>query len=77
MDCHGPTDYPRNPAYPLLEGQYADYLVLQLELFAERRRGGSPYAPLMHHVVDRLDEQQMRDVAAFYASRSPSEALAP
>jgi cytochrome c553 len=31
----------------------------------------------MHHVVDRLDEQQMRDVAAFYASRSPSEALAP
>jgi cytochrome c553 len=77
MDCHGPTDHPRNPAYPLLEGQYADYLVLQLELFASRRRGGSAYAPLMHHVVDGLDEQQMRDVAAFYASRPPTEAAAP
>ncbi|MGE0160172.1 MAG: c-type cytochrome [Gemmatimonadales bacterium] len=77
MDCHGPTDYARNPAYPVLEGQYADYLVLQLELFAGRRRGGSAYAPLMHHVVDGLDEQQMRDVAAFYASRVPSEASAP
>jgi len=77
MDCHGPTDYGRNPAYPLLEGQYADYLVLQLQLFVERRRGGSAYAPLMHHVVDGLDEQQMRDVAAFYASRRPTEALAP
>ncbi|MDP3572863.1 MAG: c-type cytochrome [Archangium sp.] len=67
-DCHGPAPHQRNPAYPLLAGQYADYLVLQLELFKERRRGGSPYAHLMDKVASRLTAEQMRDVAAYYAS---------
>lgn len=68
MDCHGPGDHRHNQAYPNLEGQYADYLVLQLELFQDGRRGGSPYAHLMSHVATRLKPEQMRDVAAYYAS---------
>jgi cytochrome c553 len=67
-DCHGPDGRRRKPAYPLLAGQFADYLVLQLELFKLRRRGGSSYAHLMNPVVARLSAQQMRDVAAYYAS---------
>lgn len=67
-DCHGPTEQPRNPLYPSLAGQYADYLVLQLELFKARHRGGTAFAPIMHHVVDRLDPDQMRDVAAYYSA---------
>jgi cytochrome c553 len=69
-DCHGPGPAPRNTAYPYLAGQYADYLVLQLELFEQDSRGGSPYAHLMRHVATRLRPGQMRDVAAYYESLS-------
>jgi cytochrome c553 len=68
-ECHGPAAHERNTAYPVLAGQHPDYLVLQLELLQERRRGGSAYVHIMHKVVARLDSQQMRDTAAYYASR--------
>jgi cytochrome c553 len=67
-DCHGPGAIRRNPAYPVLAGQFADYLVLQLELFKEQQRGGSAYARLMRPVASRLTLQQMRDVALYYES---------
>lgn len=67
-DCHGPGAVRRNPAYPVLAGQYAEYLVLQLELFHKEQRGGSAYAHLMHPVATRLTAEQMRDVALYYAS---------
>jgi cytochrome c553 len=66
--CHGPGDNLRNAAYPILAGQYADYLVQQLQLFADKRRGGSAFASLMHPVADRLTLEQMRDVAQYYES---------
>jgi cytochrome c553 len=47
--CHGPGSTRRNPMSPVLAGQYADYLMLQLELFKEEQRGGSAYAHLMSH----------------------------
>lgn len=68
MDCHGPGDHRRSPAYPDLAGQYAEYIELQLALFADGRRGGSPYAHIMHHVASRLDSLEARAVAAWYAS---------
>ncbi|HEX2254237.1 MAG TPA: c-type cytochrome [Thermoanaerobaculia bacterium] len=66
--CHGPTETPRNPHYPDLAGQYPGYLVLQLELFQQDLRGGSPYARLMRPIADKLDPEQMRDVALYYGS---------
>jgi cytochrome c553 len=66
--CHGPRTGPRNPAYPVLGGQHAEYLELQLELFAQDRRGGSPYGRLMRPVASRLTRDQMRAVARYYAS---------
>jgi cytochrome c553 len=66
-DCHGPGPEERNPMYPALPGQYAEYLVLQLELFKAEQRGGSSYVHLMRHVATRLSREQMRDVAAYYA----------
>ena len=71
VECHGPGENARNPVYPALAGQYADYLVLQLELFKKRHRGGTDYASLMHAVADRLTSEQMREVAMFYESLSP------
>lgn len=66
--CHGPDPMPRNPIYPTLAGQYAEYLTLQLRLFKEDRRGGTPYAHIMRMVAGRLTPEQMRAVAAYYAS---------
>jgi cytochrome c553 len=68
VDCHGPDAPRRNPFYPELSGQYADYLVLQLMLFKKEHRGGTAYAHLMRPVAARLTPEQMRDVALYYAS---------
>jgi cytochrome c553 len=67
-DCHGPSSHPRNPAYPVLAGQFAEYLELQLELFRKGGRGGSKYARIMsQHVAPNLDPAWIDDVAAYYA----------
>jgi cytochrome c553 len=67
-DCHGPSASKKNDAYPILAGQFADYLVLQLGLFKSGHRGGSRYAHLMRPVAAGLTRDQMRDVALFYES---------
>ena len=66
--CHGPNRVRRNPIYPELAGQHAEYLALQLELFNKQSRGGTPYAHIMHRIAGRLTPQQMRDVTAYYES---------
>jgi cytochrome c553 len=68
VPCHGPGSSRRNPIYPDLAGQYADYLVLQLLLFKKTSRGGTPYAHLMRPIATRLTPEQMRDVALYYAA---------
>lgn len=70
-DCHGPGATRRNAAYPVLAGEHAGYLVLQLELFKKGHRGGSAYAHLMRPVATRLTPEQMRDVALYYESLPP------
>lgn len=65
--CHGLAEGPRYPHYPRLAGQQAWFLSAQLELFKARARGGTPYAPIMQAVAERLDAQQINDLAAFYA----------
>ncbi len=67
-ECHGPGDHLRNSAYPTLAGQYADYLVQQLALFASDHRGGSEYGSLMHPIAQRLTPEQMLDIAKYYES---------
>lgn len=66
--CHGPGPTERNPVYPRLAGQHADYLVLQLELFGAGDRGGTEYAHLMRFVATGLTSEQREDVARYYAS---------
>ena len=66
--CHGPGPGARNPLYPDLSGQHADYLALQLALFRSHRRGGTAYAPLMRAAADRLEDRDIRDLATYYAA---------
>jgi cytochrome c553 len=74
--CHGPARTQKNPHYPILHGQYAAYLELQLEVLARGQRGGSPYAHLMEdHVAPRLTAAQRRDVALYYAALPHEEVV--
>ena len=74
VECHGPIGRRTKPSYPLLSGQPADYLMLQLELFKEGRRGGSDSAHLMREIAPRLSASQMRAVARYFESL-PLDAL--
>jgi cytochrome c553 len=67
VDCHGPGST-SNAAYPMHAGQTSEYLLLQLQLFQEGHRGGSPHARLMEPIARRLTVEQMRDVAAYYGA---------
>lgn len=69
--CHGPGRTRRNPLYPDLAAQPPDYLVSQLTLFKEQRRGGTRYAHLMREVAG-LTAEQMHDVAHYYATLPPA-----
>jgi cytochrome c553 len=66
--CHGPRPTRRNPVYPSLAGQYPEYLLLQLQLFSKKQRGGSEFHHLMHFVAGHLSDEQMQEVALFYSS---------
>lgn len=77
QECHGPTGHRTKPEYPLLAGQPADYLELQLALFRENRRGGSDHAHLMQPIASRLTDRQAADVAQYFASLPPLDGTAP
>jgi cytochrome c553 len=68
VECHGPTTLPRNPMYPVLTAQQINYLMSQLVLLQERRRGGTSNVDLMHAFVNRLTRDEIRDVATHYAA---------
>jgi cytochrome c553 len=68
VECHGPTTRPKNRAYPILTAQHAEYLRSQLILLRERRRGGSANIDLMHIFVNRLRDDEIRDVTSYFAS---------
>jgi len=58
-----------NPAFPRIAGLAAEYVELQLRLFAESRRGGGPFAGVMREVATGLTAEQRRHVAVYYASQ--------
>lgn len=66
--CHGPGRIAANSVFPRLAGQNYEYLVTHLELWRSGVRGGTDWAAVMTTVAEGLDDQQIRDVAAYYAS---------
>jgi len=65
--CHGPQGRSVNPQWPSLAGQNARYLVEQLKAFKEGARSDM----LMTAQAMALSEQDMRDLAIFYAAQAP------
>ena len=62
--CHGARGISVNPDYPHLAGQTAAYTYKQLRDYRDRRRA----QPMMSALVADLGDQDMADLAAWYAS---------
>jgi cytochrome c553 len=71
--CHGPGPVQTNPVYPRLAGLSPRYLALQLRLFQQGRRGGTPYRHLMARAASTLSERQIQDLAVYYGSLDAHE----
>ena len=65
--CHGPNGNSTIPEFPMLAGQTARYLYLQLRDFKEGRREEPSMAPF----VAPLSREDMFDLAAFFAAQRP------
>lgn len=64
--CHGATGHSPNDMYPNLAGQHADYIVKQLKAFKD---GSTRTDPVMAPMAAGLSEQDMQDVAAYFAAQ--------
>jgi cytochrome c553 len=63
--CHAGT---AREDYPILIGQHPDYIAQQLELWQRGGRGNTPAGRIMQPIAERLDAQDIRDVAAYFGS---------
>jgi cbb3-type cytochrome c oxidase subunit III len=73
--CHTADGSRGIPTNPILQGQHADYLVKQLQEFKSGKRDFA----IMKAMASTLSDDDMRNVAAFYASKSakPGESKSP
>jgi cytochrome c553 len=65
--CHGQNGVAVLPAYPNLAGQGQGYLFRQLRLIRDGKRA----APLMLGQLDALSDDDLRNLAAYYAAMPP------
>jgi cytochrome c553 len=64
LDCHTGD---RDPHFPTLAGQRAEYIAAQLELFRARVRGGTAYRQVMTQVAQGLDDADIDALARYFA----------
>ena len=70
--CHTNDGSRGVAANPIIQGQHPDYLVKQLEEFKAGKRDN----PVMKSMAAPLSEADMRNVAAFYASKQAKPGFA-
>jgi len=66
--CHGADGNSTIPQYPILAGQNARYLYLQLRDFNKKRRQD----PLMSPMAENLSAKDMLDLAAYFSMQKPN-----
>ena len=69
--CHGPDGNSTAPNFPKLAGQYEDYLTQALEGY----KSGARTNPIMVGMAAPLKEQDIEDLAAYYAAQHGLEAI--
>jgi cytochrome c553 len=70
--CHVADGSRGSPANPILQGQHPEYIVKQLTEF----KAGKRVNPVMNGMAATLDEAGMKNVAAFYGSKSAKPGFA-
>ena len=65
--CHGPHGISLNPLWPSLAAQQEAYLVKQIKAF----RDGERVDVSMQPFVAQLSDQDIDDLAAYYAALTP------
>jgi cytochrome c553 len=66
--CHGPNGNSQNPAFPRLAGQNAVYIAEQLRLF----HAGVRKNPVMQPMAAPLSDQDIDNLAVYFASQTPT-----
>lgn len=67
--CHGPDGNSASADFPRLAGQHADYLANALRQYKTGKRAN----PLMKGFAVTLSDQDMADLAAYYAAQKGLE----
>lgn len=70
--CHGLDGNSTDPQYPRLAGQSEQYIASQLLQF----KSGKRMNPIMMGFASTLSEQDMHDVGAYFATKSPLPGVA-
>ncbi|MDQ2735728.1 MAG: cytochrome c4 [Pseudomonadota bacterium] len=70
--CHTSDGTRGSPANPILQGQHADYLVKELTEFKSGKRVNA----IMNGMAATLSNDDMKNVAAFYASKNAKPGFA-
>ncbi|MCY4755692.1 c-type cytochrome [Pelomonas aquatica] len=70
--CHTADGSRGSPANPILQGQHAEYLAKQLTEFKSGKRKN----PVMSGMAAPLSDDDVRNVAAFYASKAAKPGFA-
>jgi cytochrome c553 len=68
--CHGADGVSQTPLTPSLAGEPDDFIQWQLVYF----RGGGRKSEVMGPIAEALDNQQIRNLGAYYASLTPPQA---
>jgi cytochrome c553 len=64
--CHGLDGNPASSQYPKLAGQHETYIARQIGLFKSNKRT----SPVMMAFIGTLNEQDMHDIGAYFATKS-------
>ena len=65
--CHGPEgNKPIGPDFPILAGQYADYMRKALLDY----KSGARTNPIMKGLAEPLSKQDIEDLAAYFAAQT-------
>jgi cytochrome c553 len=70
--CHGADGNSLNPEWPSLAGQHESYIIKQLQAF----KSGARQNVLMSGQAMALSDQDMADLAAYFASQKPARKTA-
>ncbi len=66
--CHGAVGASPNTAFPMLAGQHADYLLHSLKAYKNGDRNNA----IMNGQAAALSDEDMRDLAAYFAAQTPA-----